>query len=52
MKLISDKILAYVSNIEMMSNSTAKEYKLRLNSLKDFIVIKYEISVELLIEQI
>jgi integrase len=50
--LVSDKISAYISNVNMMGMSTAQEYKLRLNSFKAFIENTYRIPIDTLIGQI
>jgi integrase len=42
----------YISNVNMMSTSTAREYNLRLNSFKTFVESTYDISIDTLIEQI
>ena len=52
MQLTSDKILAYISNVNMMSVSTAHEYRIRLNSFRIFVENTYKITVNILIEQI
>jgi integrase len=48
----SDKISAYISNVNMMGASTAREYKFRLDSLRFFIENTYDISIDTLIDQI
>ena len=52
MQLTSDKISAYISNVNMMSVSTAHEYRIRLNSFRIFVENTYKITVNILIEQI
>ena len=50
--MTSDKISAYISNVNMMGASTAREYKFRLDSLRFFIENTYDISIDTLIDQI
>ena len=51
MQLTSDNISAYISNVNMMSESTAYEYGIRLN-FRIFVENTYEITVNTLLEQI
>ncbi|MGH9923827.1 MAG: tyrosine-type recombinase/integrase [Nitrososphaeraceae archaeon] len=48
----SNRISAYISNVNIMSKSTAQEYLHRLVSLKIFVDNTYKISVDMLMEQI
>lgn len=50
--MASGKISAYISNVNMMGASTAREYKFRLDSLRVFIENTYDISIDSLIDQI
>jgi integrase len=50
--LASDKISTYISDVNLMSASTAHEYKYRLDSLRVFIENTYDISIDTLIDQI
>jgi integrase/uncharacterized coiled-coil protein SlyX len=50
--LASDRISTYISDVNMMGSSTAREYKFRLDSLRVFIENTYDIYVDTLIDQI
>ena len=46
----SASMIKYLENIEQMNRSTANEYKKRLTSFSEFVLIKYEYSLDHLIE--
>jgi integrase len=50
--LKKNAVAGYVTNVSMMTQSTAEEYMYRLNSFKSFIQSEYKVSIDRLIQQI